>query len=77
MLGLPHVSTQDDIYKGFLIPEGSIILPNIYGFSQDPSKYEKPSEFIPERFMGGVQYGGKAAEADVEFIFGFGRRYVI
>jgi len=73
-MGLPHVSTQDDIYKGFLIPKGSIVLPNIYGFSQDPSKYEKPSEFIPERFMGGVQYGGKAAEADVEFIFGFGRR---
>ncbi|KLO18912.1 cytochrome P450 oxidoreductase OrdA-like protein [Schizopora paradoxa] len=74
-MGLPHVSTQDDIYRGYLIPKGSIILPNIYGFAQDPQRYKRPSEFIPERFIGGDRYGGKPAETDVdEFTFGFGRR---
>lgn len=49
---------------------------NIYGFTQDPKRYENPAEFIPERFMGGSHYGGKAAEADVnEIAFGFGRRW--
>ncbi|KAF8895100.1 cytochrome P450 [Infundibulicybe gibba] len=28
-LGVPHASTEDDVYKGFFIPKGSIVLANI------------------------------------------------
>lgn len=29
-IGLPHMTTADDIYEGYRIPKGSIILPNIW-----------------------------------------------
>lgn len=28
--GLPHVSTEDDVYEGYFIPKGSTILANIW-----------------------------------------------
>ena len=28
--GVPHSSTEDDEYNGYLIPKGSLILPNIW-----------------------------------------------
>ena len=32
-LGIPHVTTKDDVYNGYFIPKGTGILPNIwYGF---------------------------------------------
>jgi cytochrome P450 len=29
-VGLPHKLTKDDIYKGYLIPKGSVVLANIW-----------------------------------------------
>lgn len=29
-MGLPHVTTADDVYGGYLIPRGAIIIPNIW-----------------------------------------------
>lgn len=29
-LGEAHTSTEDDIYRGYLIPKGSIIVPNVW-----------------------------------------------
>jgi cytochrome P450 len=29
-MGVPHVSTDDDVYEGYLIPKGALILPNIW-----------------------------------------------
>jgi Cytochrome P450 len=29
-MGIPHMSTADDMYDGYYIPKGSIILPNIW-----------------------------------------------
>lgn len=29
-MGLPHEITEDDIYQGYLIPKGAIIIPNIW-----------------------------------------------
>ena len=74
--GLPHVNEQDDIFNGYYIPKGSVIMPCIWGFSKDPAMHDKPFEFIPERFIGGDAYGGRPAETDVmTYAFGFGRRY--
>lgn len=27
-LAIPHMSTEDDVYAGYFIPKGSIIVPN-------------------------------------------------
>jgi cytochrome P450 len=29
-LGLPHMTDQDDVVNGYLIPKGSVLLPNIW-----------------------------------------------
>jgi len=29
-MGLPHMTTQDDVFNGYLIPKGAIILANIW-----------------------------------------------
>ncbi|QRV85544.1 cytochrome P450 family protein [Ceratobasidium sp. AG-Ba] len=29
-MGMPHASIQDDIYEGFFIPKGTIVIPNVW-----------------------------------------------
>lgn len=29
-MGIPHMSTEDDMFEGHFIPKGSLILPNIW-----------------------------------------------
>lgn len=29
-MGTAHKSTEDDIYKGYFIPKGALLLPNIW-----------------------------------------------
>ncbi len=33
--GVPHATTQDDIYEGYLIPKGSVLLPSTLRDSAD------------------------------------------
>ncbi|KAF8598008.1 cytochrome P450 [Ceratobasidium sp. AG-I] len=65
-LGIPHASIQDDVYKGYRIPKGSIIFGNIWAISNNPNEYPNPDQFDPDRFLGPV-----VPDAP---IFGFGRR---
>lgn len=67
--GLPHISREDDMHDGYLIPEGTIVLPNIYFMSRDPRNYNNPYVFNPERFL------GDDPELDPrKYVFGYGRR---
>ncbi|KAF9483933.1 cytochrome P450 [Pholiota conissans] len=67
-----HRLLQDDIHDGYLIPKGSLILPNIWYMTHDPKVYKDPFEFKPERFLA---LKGRAPESDPrEVCFGFGRR---
>ncbi|KAI1629033.1 cytochrome P450 [Exophiala viscosa] len=71
-MGLPHASTQADEYNGYLIPEGAILLQNIWLFTHDPETYRDPMRFKPARF---IQTDDHAAELDpTRYVFGFGRR---
>ncbi|KAF8507777.1 cytochrome P450 [Gautieria morchelliformis] len=67
-LGLAHATTQDDIYNGYFIPKGTIILGNSWEILHDEAIYgPNPDDFNPERFLDpNVKYP-KAA-------FGYGRR---
>ncbi|PYH85820.1 cytochrome P450 [Aspergillus uvarum CBS 121591] len=68
-MGIPHRSMEDDICGGYLIPKGSIILPNIWAFCHDPTAYKNPMTFDPARFL------GPSPERDPHYLaFGFGRR---
>ncbi|KAG1749707.1 cytochrome P450 [Suillus paluster] len=69
---VPHRVTEDNIHDGYYIPEGSLIIPNIWFMLNDPRTYANPSQFDPERFL---PKDGKGPETDPRTIcFGFGRR---
>ncbi|KZT03208.1 cytochrome P450 [Laetiporus sulphureus 93-53] len=74
-LGIPHLSTRDDVYLGCHIPGGTMTMSNIWyvHMTRDPEIYSDPEAFRPERFD----------ELDAEtmelynpgkIVFGFGRR---
>ncbi|KAI0690874.1 cytochrome P450 [Cerioporus squamosus] len=75
-LGLAHCTTEDDEFGGYFIPAGSIVMANIWACMHDPKTYEDPDVFRPERF----KHDGKLdpnVQDPYEFVFGFGRRFVI
>ncbi|KAJ7620481.1 cytochrome P450 [Mycena polygramma] len=71
-LGVPHRLMQDDIYRGMLIPRGSLVFANIRGMSQDESVYSDPTSFYPERFL--PKPAGRGEPYFNTTVFGFGRR---
>ncbi|KAI0444551.1 putative O-methylsterigmatocystin oxidoreductase [Xylaria telfairii] len=71
-LGVPHATLADDEYKGYHIPAGSVVYPNVRAMSRDTRHYSSPEDFLPERYEP-IAQGGKG-EPLPEGPFGFGRR---
>ncbi|KAH9962377.1 cytochrome P450 [Russula dissimulans] len=68
----PHRTTTADTYRGYYIPKGSIVVPNLWQMLHDPQVYSHPDVFSPERFL---EKDGKPAERNPRVcVFGFGRR---
>lgn len=72
-LGVPHYTSQDDEYRGWHVPSGSIVIPNIWHMLHDPAKYPEPMKFYPERFLN-VAEGSGINEDPKMHVFGYGRR---
>ncbi|KAF8886815.1 cytochrome P450 [Infundibulicybe gibba] len=70
-LGVAHASTEDDVYKGFFIPKGSIVFANIWAMTRNENIYKDPDSFHPERHLDDQ---GKLSKNDSTPTFGFGRR---
>jgi cytochrome P450 len=70
--------TQDDEYKGYFIPKGTLALPAQWALLHDPEVYPNPEQFMPERYLDRLPSGAWSTRADVrdprDFCFGFGRR---
>ncbi|CAE6531694.1 unnamed protein product [Rhizoctonia solani] len=49
-IGVPHTCSQDDIYRGYFIPKGAIVIGNAWAISRDETVYVRPEEFNPDRF---------------------------
>ncbi|KAK9009846.1 hypothetical protein V6N11_036370 [Hibiscus sabdariffa] len=49
---LPRRAGSDADVCGFKIPEGSQVLVNVWAIGRDPSIWENPNSFMPERFLG-------------------------
>ncbi|KAJ7278231.1 cytochrome P450 [Mycena rebaudengoi] len=71
-LGVPHRAMEDDIYRGMLIPKGSLVFANIRGMGLDEKIYCDPTTFYPERFLPKPDGNGEPHFDNVAF--GFGRR---
>ncbi|KAJ7477159.1 cytochrome P450 [Mycena galericulata] len=67
--GLFHCSAQSDVYKGYLIPEKTIIMANIWAIMHDATVYPDPFSFNPARF-----FGDKPQPDPRDYVFRFGRR---
>ncbi|KAI9447305.1 cytochrome P450 [Lactarius psammicola] len=67
----PHRLTRDDEQDGYFIPEGTVVIVNVWGLMRDESLYSNPLIFNPERFVASET---KSAEIDPRICFGFGRR---
>ncbi|KZS89019.1 cytochrome P450 [Sistotremastrum niveocremeum HHB9708] len=76
-LGIPHSSTEDDIYQGSFIPRNTMVIFNAWGMCHNPQEYPDPSVFNPSRFLKEIE-DKVSLRDDVcdpeEIIFGFGRR---
>ncbi|KZV81301.1 cytochrome P450, partial [Exidia glandulosa HHB12029] len=78
-LGLPHCTSEEDVYKGYCIPKGAIMFANIWSIFHNPEKYPDPETFKPERFL--EKQERRTASGDIinedpnHFVFGFGARH--
>jgi cytochrome P450 len=70
-IGFPHTSLEDDIYRGFYFPKGTLVMPNIWAITRDEAVYPDPESFKPERFL---EEDGSLNHDDISYVFGFGRR---
>ncbi|THU76219.1 cytochrome P450, partial [Dendrothele bispora CBS 962.96] len=50
-MSLPHKSTEDIIYKGYVIPKGTILHVNVWAINHNPDRYSNPDKFMPERYL--------------------------
>ncbi|KAF8652308.1 hypothetical protein AX16_004466 [Volvariella volvacea WC 439] len=73
--GVPHFIESDDIYDGYHIPAGTIVLSNIWGMLHDENLYADPFTFDPERFLKNGKLNPEVHDPET-MVFGFGRRQV-
>ncbi|KAJ8463003.1 hypothetical protein ONZ51_g10545 [Trametes cubensis] len=50
-LGFWHRTIADDECNGYFIPGGTLIMTNVWSILHDPTAYENPDDFCPERFL--------------------------
>ncbi|OAX33816.1 cytochrome P450 [Rhizopogon vinicolor AM-OR11-026] len=73
-MGIPHATTTSDIYKGYFIPKGVIVIANTWAMTRDEQKYPNPDEFKPERFL---HEDGSLTSDTMSLAFGWGRRMCV
>ncbi|KAF8157210.1 cytochrome P450 [Crassisporium funariophilum] len=72
-LGVPHLASEDDIYMGYHIPKGSIVIANAWAMLYDEGTYPDASNFKPERFLKDGKLDPNVRDPST-MAFGFGRR---
>ncbi|KAG2089464.1 cytochrome P450 [Suillus discolor] len=71
-LGIAHATSNDDVYDGYFIPKGAIVMVNQWALSRDEDIFPDASRFDPSRHL---TVDGKLKNPFVNhFAFGHGRR---
>ncbi|KAL5314325.1 hypothetical protein ACEPPN_018751 [Leptodophora sp. 'Broadleaf-Isolate-01'] len=76
---VPHCVTRDDVYNGYTIPEGAIIMMNVWTLNNNDETNENPRDFNPSRHSAeftATESNSISPEATKRsnFTFGAGRR---
>lgn len=71
-LMVPHCPSEPCSIAGYIVPAGAHVFVNVWAIHRDPNVWDRPIEFVPERFMSDKwDYSGK----DFRYLpFGAGRR---
>ncbi|KAI0796313.1 CyP450 monooxygenase [Irpex lacteus] len=72
-ISLPHRVTMDDYYGGYFIPEGTVVMANVWHIFRNAQEYPDPERFNPDRFMKDGCIDPKVRDPNT-LGFGFGRR---
>lgn len=70
-LGVPHETLRDTVLNGYFIPQGSMVLANLYGAHMDSKVWTNPDVFNPDRFL---DENGKVVRRDAVIPFSLGKR---
>jgi len=71
-LAIPHSATKDNVYEGFFIPKGALVIGNTWAILHDPAMYPEPDIFKPDRFLN--PDGTLRDDPVLTSAFGYGRR---
>ncbi|THH30742.1 hypothetical protein EUX98_g3445 [Antrodiella citrinella] len=75
--GLPHAVIADDMYEGYFIPKGAMIVANQWAMLHNPEDYPQPEQFKPERYLGPDGEIDASVRDPTTISFGFGRRICV
>ncbi|XP_064612894.1 cytochrome P450 2B19-like [Liolophura sinensis] len=75
-LGLPHLTTDDVMFRGYLIPANITVMANMWLIHHDENNWSTPWEFKPERFLDqeGQLVTAENPKRKALMPFGIGRR---
>uniref|UniRef100_L7MZV4 Uncharacterized protein n=1 Tax=Anolis carolinensis TaxID=28377 RepID=L7MZV4_ANOCA len=71
LIGVPRQTAKDVKIRGFLIPKGTIVIPNLRSALLDPEHWESPKEFNPKHFL---DQDGHFVAREEYLAFGAGKR---
>ncbi|KAE8739047.1 Cytochrome P450 CYP304 [Frankliniella occidentalis] len=72
VLSVTHRCTEDTFFRGYFVPKGTLLIPNIWAANRDPAVFEKADQFVPERFLD--LRSGMLRKKDDTMPFGLGKR---
>jgi len=70
---IPRMLTEDDVYKGYRLPKGSMVISNLWAMLHNKQVYPDPFSFKPERFLKDGKVDPSVPNP-IDIVFGYGRR---
>ncbi|XP_067106216.1 cytochrome P450 2U1 [Osmerus mordax] len=70
-LAIPHMASHTTEFRGYTIPKGTVIVPNLWSVHRDPAVWDQPDLFNPGRFLDDQ---GRLHRTEHFMPFGIGRR---